>query len=128
MSVSQHLVKITLSRHVVQSGRFRFSERTASVENGPHETNCLRKVPHEHAPNPEVGRSVLHSQKHEALIAPTVAASIAASLVVPDIAAATTLTPSVEALLKSVVAGGLLAGLILGAVTLVAGFDPITRK
>lgn len=57
-----------------------------------------------------------------------IAASVAASLVAPEFAMATSLTPTVEALLKSVAAGGIIAALIVGAVTLVAGFDPITRK
>lgn len=70
----------------------------------------------------------MDSQKNDVLLTPTVAASIAASLSLPDVASATTLTPSVQALINSVVAGGIVAALILGAVTLVAGFDPIARK
>ena len=62
------------------------------------------------------------------LLAPAVATSLVASLASPELASATTLTPTVQALLNSVVAGGVVVGLVLGAVTLVAGFDPIARK
>eukprot|EP00210_Caulerpa_lentillifera_P006743 g6445.t1 len=71
---------------------------------------------------------VVNASKKSEFAGPIVAASITAALVAPDFAMATTLTPTVEALLKSVAAGGIIAGLIVGAVTLVAGFDPITRK
>lgn len=44
------------------------------------------------------------------------------------LAAQAGVTPSLKNLINSVIAGGIVLGLIFGAVTLVAGFDPVKRN
>eukprot|EP00884_Botryococcus_braunii_P016242 jgi/Botrbrau1/3300/Bobra.174_1s0062.1 len=44
------------------------------------------------------------------------------------LAAQAGVTPSLKNLINSVIAGGVVLGLIFGAVTLVAGFDPVKRN
>ncbi|GMH45866.1 hypothetical protein BSKO_13829 [Bryopsis sp. KO-2023] len=58
----------------------------------------------------------------------TAAAVVATTMLAnPLVAQATERTTSVNALLGSVVNGGIVALFILGAVTIVAGFDPVNR-
>lgn len=76
-----------------------------------------------------VSQTVRASAQKENFVAPVVAATVvAASLAAPEIASATELTPSVQALLGSVVNGGLVVLAIAGAISLVSGFDPVARK
>lgn len=77
-----------------------------------------------------VGRVICASQRKEAVpIVPVVAATVAvAALATPELAQAATMNPSVSNLLNSVLAGGVVGGLLIGAVSLVAQFDPVNRR
>ncbi|CAN6169221.1 unnamed protein product [Urochloa humidicola] len=55
------------------------------------------------------------------------AAAMAAALVVPDVAEAATLTPSLKNFLLSIVSGGVVLVAIVGAVVAVSNFDPVKR-
>lgn len=55
------------------------------------------------------------------------AAALTASMMVPDVAEAA-VTPSLKNFLLSIVAGGVVLGLIVGAVIGVANFDPVKRS
>lgn len=57
------------------------------------------------------------------------AAALAAALVVPDIAEAAQpgVSPSLKNFLLSIVSGGVVLGVIFGAVIAVANFDPVKR-
>ena len=52
----------------------------------------------------------------------------AATALTHPLAAEAAVTPSLKNLLQSVVAGGVVLGGLLGAVSLVAQFDPVNRK
>lgn len=71
-----------------------------------------------------------HSQKKEASpFTPAVVATVAAAaLATPQFADAATMNASVSSLLNSVLAGGVVGGLLVGAVSLVANFDPVNRR
>lgn len=56
-----------------------------------------------------------------------ISAGVAAMLANPLVAEAA-VTPSLKNLLNSVVAGGVVLGLIAAAVTAVSSFDPVSRK
>ncbi|KAL9223939.1 hypothetical protein vseg_000022 [Gypsophila vaccaria] len=66
------------------------------------------------------------SLKEKAVTALT-AAALTASMMVPDVAEAAELPPSLKNLLLSVVAGGVVLTAILGAVIAVSNFDPVKR-
>ncbi|TVU37263.1 hypothetical protein EJB05_10569, partial [Eragrostis curvula] len=55
------------------------------------------------------------------------AAAMAAALVMPDVAEAATLTPSLKNFLLSIVSGGVVLVAIVGAVVAVSNFDPVKR-
>ncbi|EPS57393.1 hypothetical protein M569_17426, partial [Genlisea aurea] len=64
----------------------------------------------------------------EKVVAGATAAVLTASMIIPDAAeAATTLTPSLQNFLLSIGAGGVVLGVIAGAVIGVANFDPVKR-
>lgn len=65
-------------------------------------------------------------KKTEALVA-GVSAGVAAMMANPLVAEAA-VTPSLKNLLNSVVAGGVVLGLIAAAITAVSSFDPVNRK
>ncbi|CAN6206450.1 unnamed protein product [Urochloa humidicola] len=55
------------------------------------------------------------------------AAAMAAALVMPDVAEAAQLTPSLKNFLLSIVSGGVVLVAIVGAVVAVSNFDPVKR-
>lgn len=71
-------------------------------------------------------KTVASSDKHTQ-IAAGVTTAVGAMLANPLYAEAA-VTPSLKNLLNSVVAGGVVLGLIFGAVTAVSSFDPLDRK
>lgn len=68
---------------------------------------------------------VLHSVNENKMT--TAAAVVATVLATPLAAQAVDATPSVSALLGSVVNGGVVVALIAGAISLVSGFDTVNR-
>lgn len=67
------------------------------------------------------------ADKKELALPAGVTAGLVAMMAHPLYAEAS-VTPSLKNLLNSVVAGALVLGLILGAVTVVSNFDPVSRK
>ncbi|XP_078440916.1 uncharacterized protein LOC144710940 [Wolffia australiana] len=67
--------------------------------------------------------------KQEAMATGLTAAAIAAALIVPEMAeaAAPGVSPSLKNFLLSIASGGLVLGVILGAVIAVSNFDPVKR-
>ncbi|KAL0407660.1 UNVERIFIED_CONTAM: hypothetical protein Sradi_1700400 [Sesamum radiatum] len=64
----------------------------------------------------------------EKAVAGMTAAAVAVSMVVPEVAqAAEGLTPSLKNFLLSIVSGGVVLGVIAGAVVAVSNFDPVKR-
>lgn len=63
----------------------------------------------------------------EKLSAGLTAAAVATALVMPDVAEAVTLTPSLKNFLLSIVSGGVVLVGIVGAVVAVSNFDPVKR-
>ncbi|RLN33412.1 uncharacterized protein C2845_PM03G16000 [Panicum miliaceum] len=55
------------------------------------------------------------------------AAAVAAALMMPDVAEAAQLTPSLKNFLLSIVSGGVVLVAIVGAVVAVSNFDPVKR-
>ncbi|MQL96813.1 hypothetical protein Taro_029485 [Colocasia esculenta] len=80
------------------------------------------------AVGPARGLQVRASLKEKA-VAGLTAAALTAALVVPDIAEAAQpgVSPSLKNFLLSIVSGGVVLGVILGAVIAVANFDPVKR-
>jgi hypothetical protein len=60
-------------------------------------------------------------------VAGLTAAAVAAALVMPDVAEAASLTPSLKNFLLSIVSGGVVLVGIVGAVVAVSNFDPVRR-
>ncbi|XP_050220248.1 uncharacterized protein LOC126670538 [Mercurialis annua] len=56
------------------------------------------------------------------------AAVLSASMVMPDVAEAAVLTPSLNNFLLSIAAGGVVLGAIFGAIIAVSNFDPVKRS
>ncbi|EPS68001.1 hypothetical protein M569_06776 [Genlisea aurea] len=68
------------------------------------------------------------SLKEKAVVGRATAAAIAVSMAIPEMAqAADSLTPSLKNFLLSIGAGGVVVGVIAGAVIAVANFDPVKR-
>ncbi|KMT03615.1 hypothetical protein BVRB_8g192880 [Beta vulgaris subsp. vulgaris] len=73
-----------------------------------------------------MGLKVQASLKEKAITGLT-AAALTASMVVPDVAEAAELAPSLKNFLLSIVAGGTVLGAIVGVVIAVSNFDPVKR-
>ncbi|XP_010917160.1 uncharacterized protein [Elaeis guineensis] len=70
------------------------------------------------------------SSTKEQAVARLTAAALAAALVIPDMAEAAQpgVSPSLKNFLLSIVAGGVVLGVLVGAVIGVANFDPVKRS
>uniref|UniRef100_A0A7C8ZE13 Photosystem II n=1 Tax=Opuntia streptacantha TaxID=393608 RepID=A0A7C8ZE13_OPUST len=69
----------------------------------------------------------VQASRKEKAVSGLTAAALTAAMVVPDVAEAAELTPSLKNFLLSIVAGGVVLGVLLGAVIAVANFDPVKR-
>ncbi|GAU33171.1 hypothetical protein TSUD_206300 [Trifolium subterraneum] len=63
----------------------------------------------------------------EKVVTGLTAAALTASMIVPDVAEAATVSPSLKNFLLSIVSGGVVVAAILGAVIAVSNFDPVKR-
>ncbi|MFY2203311.1 photosystem II reaction center protein PsbX [Escherichia coli] len=74
-------------------------------------------------------RACASAQMKEKAVAGLTAAALAATLVVPEIAEAAQpgMSPSLKNFLLSIVSGGVVVTVIVGAVLGVANFDPVKR-
>lgn len=68
------------------------------------------------------------SSMKEKVVTGLTAAALTASMIVPDVAEAATISPSLKNFLLSIAAGGVVAVAILGAVIGVSNFDPVKRN
>lgn len=68
------------------------------------------------------------SSMKEKVVTGLTAAALTASMIVPDVAEAATVSPSLKNFLLSIAAGGVVAVAILGAVIGVSNFDPVKRN
>ncbi|KNA22339.1 hypothetical protein SOVF_034940 [Spinacia oleracea] len=73
-----------------------------------------------------MGLKVQASLKEKAVTGLT-AAALTASMMVPDVAEAAELAPSLKNFLFSIAAGGVVLTAIVGAVVAVSNFDPVKR-
>ncbi|XP_021757835.1 uncharacterized protein LOC110722841 [Chenopodium quinoa] len=73
-----------------------------------------------------MGLKVQASLKEKAVTGLT-AAALTASMMVPDVAEAAELSPSLKNFLLSIAAGGVVLTAIVGAVVAVSNFDPVKR-
>lgn len=69
-----------------------------------------------------------NSADRKALEIPAAVTAAAGAMLASPLAAHAEVTPSLKNLINSVVAGGVVLLVIVGAVTAVSGFDPVTRK
>ncbi|KAK9697920.1 hypothetical protein RND81_08G069700 [Saponaria officinalis] len=76
---------------------------------------------------PNVMRFKVEASLKEKAVTGLTAAALTVSMMVPDVAEAAELPPSLKNLLLSVVAGGVVLTAILGAVIAVSNFDPVKR-
>ena len=76
---------------------------------------------------PNVRPIKVQASLKEKAVSGLTAAALTAAMVVPDVAEAAQLTPSLKNFLLSIVAGGVVLGVLLGAVIAVANFDPVKR-
>ncbi|GER56931.1 photosystem II reaction center X protein [Striga asiatica] len=75
------------------------------------------------------GRFEVRASLKEKAVAGLTAAALTSSMVVPDVAeAASGVSPSLKNFLLSIVAGGVVAAAIVGAVIGVSNFDPVKRS
>ncbi|XP_064967889.1 uncharacterized protein LOC135614439 [Musa acuminata AAA Group] len=79
---------------------------------------------------PSSQRKVRASSAKEKAMSGLAAAALAAALVIPDVAEAAQpgVSPSLKNFLLSIVAGGVVLVVIVGAVVAVANFDPVKRS
>ncbi|KAL0327450.1 UNVERIFIED_CONTAM: hypothetical protein Scaly_0903200 [Sesamum calycinum] len=78
--------------------------------------------------DPKAERRLVEASLKEKAVAGMTAAAVAVSMVVPEVAqAAEGVTPSLKNFLLSIVAGGVVLGVIAGAVVAVSNFDPVKR-
>ncbi|KAH6806620.1 hypothetical protein C2S51_031451 [Perilla frutescens var. frutescens] len=73
------------------------------------------------------GKFRVRASLKEKAVTGLTAAALAASMIVPDVAEAA-VSPSLKNFLLSIVAGGVVAVAIVGAVIAVANFDPVKRS
>ena len=75
-------------------------------------------------------RFVLQASLKEKAVTGLTAAALTAAMVIPDVAEAAGpgISPSLKNFLLSIVAGGVVLGVIVGAVIAVANFDPVRRS
>lgn len=75
------------------------------------------------------GLTVRASSAKEQAVAGLNAAALAAAMVIPEVAEAAQpgISPSLKNFLLSIVAGGVVLGVLVGAVIAVANFDPVKR-
>lgn len=73
---------------------------------------------------------LLHNsaERKLAIEIPVGVTAAAGAMLASPLAASAEVTPSLKNLINSVVAGGIVLVVIVGAVTAVSGFDPVTRK
>jgi len=69
-----------------------------------------------------------NSADRKALEIPAAVTAAAGAMLASPLAAYAEVTPSLKNLINSVIAGGVVLVAIVGAVTAVSGFDPVTRK
>ncbi|XP_021654336.2 uncharacterized protein LOC110645457 [Hevea brasiliensis] len=76
------------------------------------------------------GQLELHAYLKEKAVTGLIAAVLTASVVIPEVAEAAGpgISPSLKNFLLSIVAGGLVVGILVGAVIAVANFDPVKRS
>lgn len=79
-------------------------------------------------PTSRGGRLVVKASLKEKAITGLTAAALTASMVIPEAAEAASLSPSLKNFLFSIVAGGVVLAVIVGAVVGVANFDPVKRS
>ncbi len=72
------------------------------------------------------GRFQVRASMKEKVVTGLTAAALTASMIVPDVAEAA-VPPSLKNFLLSIVAGGVVLGVIVGAVVGVSNFDPVKR-
>ncbi|KAF8656596.1 hypothetical protein HU200_060659 [Digitaria exilis] len=72
-------------------------------------------------------RMAVRASMKEKAAAGLTAAAMATVLVLPDVAEAAQLTPSLKNFLLSIVSGGVVLVAIVGAVVAVSNFDPVKR-
>ncbi|XP_074588422.1 uncharacterized protein LOC141844281 [Curcuma longa] len=75
-------------------------------------------------------RASSSSEKEKALLSGLTTAAMVAALVIPEVAEAAQpgLSPSLKNFLLSIVSGGVVVTVILGAVIAVSNFDPVKRS
>ena len=73
------------------------------------------------------GRFQVSASMKEKVVTGLTAAALTASMMVPDVAEAA-VTPSLKNFLLSIVAGGVVLAVLVGAVVGVANFDPVKRS
>ncbi|OIV98367.1 hypothetical protein TanjilG_16694 [Lupinus angustifolius] len=70
---------------------------------------------------------VIASSMKEKVVTGLSAAAMTASMIVPDVAEAAAVPPSLKNFLLSIIAGGVVLGAIIGVVVGVSNFDPVKR-
>ncbi|KAL5065816.1 hypothetical protein RYX36_027553 [Vicia faba] len=73
------------------------------------------------------GRFQVKASLKEKVVTGLTAAALTAQMVIPDVAEAATVSPSLKNFLLSIVSGGVVVTAILGAVIGVSNFDPVKR-
>ena len=78
-------------------------------------------------PSRSSGRLEVRASLKEKAVTAITAAALTASMVVPDVAEAASVSPSLKNFLLSIAAGGTVLIVIIGAVIGVSNFDPVKR-
>ncbi|CAI0387509.1 unnamed protein product [Linum tenue] len=75
-----------------------------------------------------VRSQVVRASLKEKAVTGLTAAALTASMVIPDVAEAAEVSPSLKNFLLSIIAGGVVLTAIIGAIVGVSNFDPVKRS
>ncbi|CAK8564000.1 unnamed protein product [Lathyrus sativus] len=90
-------------------------------------SHAFFKTPLTLRPSKSNGRFQVKASLKEKVVTGLTAAALTAQMVIPDVAEAATVSPSLKNFLLSIVSGGVVVTAILGAVIGVSNFDPVKR-